>query len=284
MSEPFGPEQGEEEVDEQHQGDREGHGVEEAHEGSRGASHTAISMIDSRTRTTTSPSHTRSTGPLLSSPLDERGRSIARQECRAPHQERIKIVPAPGSRPAARARVRLHATDALVRHEPRMNPRRPDPEAFLERIRQEGGDHARGRLKVFFGASAGVGKTFAMLVEAHERRRAGTDVVVGVIETHGRTETASLLEGLEVLPLRPVEYKGTTLREFDLDAALARRPALILVDELAHTNAPGSRHAKRWLDIDELLQAGIEVYTTLNVQHVESVYDVVAQITGVSMR
>jgi len=165
-----------------------------------------------------------------------------------------------------------------------MNQRRPDPEAFLERIRQEGGDQQRGRLKVFFGASAGVGKTFAMLVEAHERRRSGADVIVGVVETHGRSETASLLEGLETLPQRAIEYKGTTLREFDLDAALARRPALILVDELAHTNAPGSRHAKRWLDIDELLQAGIEVYTTLNVQHVESVYDVVAQITGISMR
>jgi two-component system sensor histidine kinase KdpD len=165
-----------------------------------------------------------------------------------------------------------------------MNERRPDPEIFLERIRQDEARPARGRLKIFFGANAGVGKTYAMLVEAHERKRAGTAVVVGVAETHGRSETAALLEGLEALPPRAVEYKGSTLLEFDLDAALVRRPELILVDELAHTNAPGSRHAKRWLDIDELLKAGIDVYTTLNVQHVESVYDVVAQITGVSVR
>ena len=165
-----------------------------------------------------------------------------------------------------------------------MNERRPDPEVFLERIRQDEARAARGRLKIFFGANAGVGKTFAMLVEAHERKRAGTAVVVGVAETHGRSETAALLVGLEAVPLRTVDYKGTTLREFDLDAALARRPELILVDELAHSNAPGSRHAKRWLDIEELLQAGIDVYTTLNVQHVESIYDVVAQITGVTVR
>ncbi len=165
-----------------------------------------------------------------------------------------------------------------------MRDTRPDPEAILERIRQDEARAARGKLKVFFGASAGVGKTFAMLVEAHERRRAGTDVVVGVVETHGRSETAALLDGLEVLPRREIEYKGAILREFDLDAALARRPGLLLVDELAHTNAPGSRHAKRWLDIQELLKSGVDVSTTLNVQHVESVYDLVAQITGVSVR
>ena len=165
-----------------------------------------------------------------------------------------------------------------------MNERRPDPEALLQRIREEEARAARGKLKIFFGASAGVGKTYAMLIEAHERRRAGAEVVVGVVETHGRAETAALLGDLEVLPLRDVEYRGTRLREFDLDAALARHPGLILVDELAHTNAPGSRHAKRWLDVEELLKAGIDVYSTLNVQHVESVYDLVAQITGVSVR
>jgi two-component system sensor histidine kinase KdpD len=165
-----------------------------------------------------------------------------------------------------------------------MNDRRPDPEVLLERLRQEEEREARGKLKIFFGASAGVGKTYAMLVEAHERRRAGVDLVVGVVETHGRAETAAFLEGLEVLPLREVEYRGTRMREFDLDAALARKPGLLLVDELAHTNAPGSRHAKRWLDVAELLKAGIDVYTTLNVQHVESVFDLVAQITGVSVR
>jgi two-component system sensor histidine kinase KdpD len=161
---------------------------------------------------------------------------------------------------------------------------RPDPEALLERVRQENPSAARGKLKIFFGATAGVGKTFAMLVEAHERRRAGTEVVVGVVETHGRAETAALLDGLEALPPRETEYRGTRLREFDIDAALARKPGLLLVDELAHTNVPGSRHDKRWLDVLELLKAGIDVYTTLNVQHVESAYDLVAQITGVSVR
>ena len=138
----------------------------------------------------------------------------------------------------------------------------------------------RGRLKIFFGASPGVGKTYAMLEAARAKRRAGVDVVVGVVETHGRAETEALLEGLEVLPRKSVEYRGTTLEEFDLDAALARQPALLLVDELAHTNAPGSRHAKRWQDVEELLAAGIDVYTTLNVQHIESLNDIVAQITG----
>ncbi len=165
-----------------------------------------------------------------------------------------------------------------------MNDQRPDPDELLRRIREQEEREHRAKLKIFFGASAGVGKTYAMLVEAHERRRSGVDVVAGVVETHGRSETAALLEGLEPLPLRPVEYRGATLREFDLDAALVRRPGLLLLDELAHTNAPGSRHAKRWLDVEELLAEGIDVYTTLNVQHVESMYDVVAQITGVAVR
>jgi two-component system sensor histidine kinase KdpD len=165
-----------------------------------------------------------------------------------------------------------------------MPDRRPDPEALLARVREEEARAGRGRLKIFFGASPGVGKTYAMLEEARAKRRAGVDVAVGVVETHGRAETAVLLEGLEVLPRRQIEYKGVSLREFDLDGALARRPALILVDELAHTNAPGSRHARRFQDVAELLAAGINVCTTLNVQHLESLNDVVAQITGVQVR
>ena len=161
---------------------------------------------------------------------------------------------------------------------------RPDPDALLARVRSEDEHSRRARLKIFFGASAGVGKTFAMLVEAHERRRDGADVVVGLVETHGRSETAALLNGLEQLPRLGVEHRGSTLPEFDLDAALARRPSLVLVDELAHTNVPGSRHRKRWQDVLELLDAGIDVYTTLNVQHVESLIDVVAQVTGVTVR
>ena len=165
-----------------------------------------------------------------------------------------------------------------------MNDQRPDPDALLTRVQAEEAQQTRGKLKIFFGATAGVGKTYAMLEAAHERRTEGVDVVVGWVDTHGRAETAALLEGLDVLPRHPVEYRGTTLNEFDLDAALARHPTLILVDELAHTNAPGSRHAKRWQDVEELLAAGIHVYTTLNVQHVESLNDVVAQITGVIVR
>ncbi len=165
-----------------------------------------------------------------------------------------------------------------------MTERRPDPEALLARAREEERRAGRGKLKIFFGASPGVGKTYAMLEEAQRKRKEGLDVVVGVVETHGRAETTALLDGLETLPRRAIEYRGITLQEFDLHAALARRPALILVDELAHTNAPGSRHARRWQDVDELLQAGISVYTTLNVQHIESLNDVVAQITGVTVR
>src|SRR5882724_7162878 len=161
---------------------------------------------------------------------------------------------------------------------------RPDPEVLLARAKEEEARKSRGRLKLFFGAAAGVGKTYAMLEAARVLRADGVDVVVGCIETHGRAETEALLEGLEVLPPRIVAYRSTTLRDFDLDAALARRPTVILVDELAHTNAPGARHAKRWQDVLELLDTGIDVLTTVNVQHLESLNDVVAQITGVRVR
>jgi two-component system sensor histidine kinase KdpD len=162
--------------------------------------------------------------------------------------------------------------------------RRPDPDELLARVKDEETRQARGKLKIFFGAAAGVGKTYAMLEAAREQRAQGVDVVVGWVETHGRADTLALLGDLEILPRRPIPYRDTTLQEFDLDAALARRPALILVDELAHTNAPGSRHAKRWQDVLELLDVGINVYTAMNVQHVESLNDVVARITGVVMR
>jgi len=155
--------------------------------------------------------------------------------------------------------------------------RRPSPDALLDAAARA----TRSRLKVFVGAAPGVGKTYAMLQAAHERRREGVDVVVGVVETHARKETAALLEGLEVLPRKQIDYRGQQLTEMDLDAVLARRPRLVLVDELAHTNAPGARHPKRYLDVQELLDAGIDVYSTMNVQHLESLNDVVAQITGV---
>ncbi|WP_306590597.1 sensor histidine kinase KdpD [Geothrix sp. 21YS21S-4] len=165
-----------------------------------------------------------------------------------------------------------------------MAPSRPDPDALLRAVQEAETRASRAKLKVFFGAAPGVGKTFAMLSEARELRREGIDVVAGVVETHGRSETAALLEGLERLPPAERAYAGRFLPEFDLDAALARRPALILVDELAHSNVMGSRHAKRWQDVLELLDAGIDVHTTLNVQHLESLKDVVAQITGVVVR
>lgn len=165
-----------------------------------------------------------------------------------------------------------------------MPDQRPDPDALLARVAADAAQAHRGRLKIFFGMSAGVGKTYAMLQEARERRRAGVDVVAGYIETHKRPETDALKEGLEELPPRSIEYRGVRLREFDLDAALRRKPALILVDELAHTNADGARHAKRYQDVIELLDAGIDVYTTVNVQHLESLNDVVAQITGIPVR
>jgi two-component system sensor histidine kinase KdpD len=158
--------------------------------------------------------------------------------------------------------------------------RRPSPDALLESATRE----ERARLKVFVGAAPGVGKTYAMLQAAQQRRREGVDVVVGVVETHGRAETMALLDGLEIIPRRHVDYRGQVLDEMDLDAILARRPELVVVDELAHTNAPGSRHPKRVGDVEELLAAGIDVYTTVNIQHLESLNDVVAQITGVRVR
>ncbi|HEY0577437.1 MAG TPA: sensor histidine kinase, partial [Pseudonocardia sp.] len=142
----------------------------------------------------------------------------------------------------------------------------------------------RGILRIYLGSAPGVGKTFAMLGEARRRAERGTDLVVGIVETHDRPKTQALLEGLEELPRRRVTYRGTELSELDVDAVLARRPELVLVDELAHTNAPGSRNAKRWQDIDELLAAGIDVLSTVNVQHLESLNDVVETITGVRQR
>lgn len=167
-----------------------------------------------------------------------------------------------------------------------MNERddRPDPDALLAQVKAEEARASRARLKIFFGASPGVGKTFTMLEAARRAAAEGIDVVVGVVETHGRTETAALLAGLTVLPRRTIEHRGIQIEELDLDAAIARKPALILVDELAHTNAPGSRHVKRWQDVIDLLDAGIDVWSTLNVQHVESLGDVVQQITGVKVR
>ena len=157
---------------------------------------------------------------------------------------------------------------------------RPSPEALL----QEAARESRGRLKIFLGAAPGVGKTFEMLSTARLKRDQGVDIVVGVVETHGRKETAVLLEGLEVVPRKRIDYKGHLLDEMDIDAILKRRPAIVLVDELAHTNAPGSRHPKRYLDVEELLDAGIDVYATLNIQHLESLNDVVAKITGIRVR
>src|SRR5579859_1704089 len=166
-----------------------------------------------------------------------------------------------------------------------MTEKRPDPDELLARVRAEEQESARGKLTIFFGAAPGVGKTYAMLeaarVEVEDQKR---DLVVGVVETHGRYDTGSLLIGLELLPRRTVDHRGVHLEEFDLDAALDRKPQLLLLDELAHTNAPGSRHIKRWQDVEELLDAGIDVFTTLNVQHLESLNDVVAQVTGVVVR
>jgi two-component system sensor histidine kinase KdpD len=158
--------------------------------------------------------------------------------------------------------------------------RRPDPDALLALVGKEG----RGRLWVFLGAAPGVGKTYAMLARARALKRDGIDVVIGLVETHGRSETAALTEGLEILPRRVIEYRGQKIEEFDIDGALARKPKLIIVDELAHTNAPDSRHPKRWQDVEELLDAHIDVWTALNIQHIESLADVVSRITGVAVR
>jgi two-component system sensor histidine kinase KdpD len=158
---------------------------------------------------------------------------------------------------------------------------RPDPDALLAQVRAQERKAARGKLRIYFGASAGVGKTYAMLAAARKLQASCQAVLVGVVETHGRSETAAMLEGLDVLPLRTVDYRGKRIAEFDLDGALERRPPLILMDELAHSNAPGSRHPKRWQDVEELLDAGIDVLTTINVQHLESLNDVVGGITGI---
>ena len=166
----------------------------------------------------------------------------------------------------------------------RRTHRRPDPDALLAQRAGGGGAPGAGKLKIFLGYAAGVGKTYAMLEAAHQRQGEGVDVVIGYVETHGRAETEALLAGLEVIPRRQISYHGAVLTEMDVDAVLARRPQLVLVDELAHTNAPGSRHPKRYQDVEELLDAGIDVYTTLNIQHLESLNDVVAQITGVTVR
>src|SRR5262249_15486959 len=165
-----------------------------------------------------------------------------------------------------------------------MTEHRPDPEALLARAKEEEARKSQGRLKLFFGAAAGVGKTYAMLEAARVLEADGADVVIGYVETHGRAETEALLEGLEILPPRVLSYRGTALKEFDLDAALARRPTIIIVDELAHSNVEGSRHAKRWQDVAELLDAGINVYSAVNVQHLDSLNDLVAKITGVVVR
>jgi two-component system, OmpR family, sensor histidine kinase KdpD len=157
---------------------------------------------------------------------------------------------------------------------------RPPPERFLSLIRQQ----QRGRLKVYLGFAAGVGKTCEMLQEGHRLKRQGVDVATGVVETHGRAETAAMVGDLEQVPRRRIEYRGVVLEEMDLDALLARRPTVALVDELAHTNAPGSRNAKRYRDVEELLRAGIHVITTLNIQHLESLYDLVERATGVKVK
>jgi two-component system sensor histidine kinase KdpD len=158
---------------------------------------------------------------------------------------------------------------------------RPNPDELLDKLQREEEKRHRGRLKIFFGASAGVGKTYAMLLAARRRREQGDDVVIGIVETHGRADTAALTEDLERLPLAQIAYRGHALQDFDLDSALLRRPQLILVDELAHSNVPGARHLKRWQDVHELLDAGIDVYTTVNVQHLESLNDIVGQITQI---
>ncbi|MGZ3414105.1 MAG: universal stress protein [Isosphaeraceae bacterium] len=159
-------------------------------------------------------------------------------------------------------------------------PSRPTPEQFLNLIRRQ----ARGRLKVYLGSAAGVGKTYSMLREGQRLKKQGVDVVIGIVETHGRAETLEQITELEVVPPRIVEYRGVKLREMDLDAILARRPTVCLVDELAHTNVPGSKHSKRYQDVEELLFAGIHVITTVNIQHLESLYDEIERTTGVKVK
>src|SRR5215472_8549823 len=166
--------------------------------------------------------------------------------------------------------------------EQRSDERRPSPEALLEAARRE--ERRVGKLRIFVGAAPGVGKTYEMLQQAQARKKDGYDIVVGIVETHGRKETEALLTGLEIVPRRQVHYKGQALTEMDVDAIITRHPQIVLVDELAHTNVEGSRHPKRYLDIEELMSHGIDVYTTVNIQHIESLNDVVAQITHVRVR
>ena len=161
---------------------------------------------------------------------------------------------------------------------------RPDPDTILAQVQKDEQLRGRGRLLIFLGYAAGVGKTYAMLQAAQQRRAEGVDVVVGYVETHGRAETDALLAGLEIMPRREIPYRGAMLSELDLDASLARRPQLVLIDEFAHTNAPGARHPKRYQDAEEMLASGIDVYTTLNIQHLESLNDAVAQVTGIIVR
>ncbi|MDR3691987.1 MAG: sensor histidine kinase KdpD [Fimbriimonas sp.] len=158
---------------------------------------------------------------------------------------------------------------------------RPDPDALLAQLKEEERSNGRGRIKIYLGMAAGVGKTYAMLSDGQEAKRRGEDVVIGYVEPHGRPETEALTVGLEQVPLATHDYRGVSIKEFDLDAAVRRKPQLVLVDELAHSNAPGARHKKRWQDVQELLQEGIDVFTTVNIQHIESLNDVVAQITGI---
>jgi two-component system sensor histidine kinase KdpD len=164
---------------------------------------------------------------------------------------------------------------------PTSSEQRPDPDLLLAKVKRQEADASRGKLRIYFGSSAGVGKTYAMLVAARKLKAEGRDVVIGIVETHGRSETAALLTDLDILPPKPMSYRGKDLSEFDLDGALLRRPSLILVDELAHSNVQGARHPKRWQDVEELLAAGIDVFSTLNVQHLESLNDVVGGITNV---
>src|SRR6266568_2555191 len=182
------------------------------------------------------------------------------------------IVARPGRSQRPRNRIRMAEQRRDLEN-------RPSPDALLEAARRE--ESRAGRLKIFVGAAPGVGKTYEMLQTARARTKDGYDVVVGIVETHGRRETEALLDGLEIVPRRRVKYKDQSLDEMDIDAIIARRPQIVLVDELAHTNAPGSRHPKRYLDVEELLGRGIDVYTTVNIQHFESLNDVVAQITHV---
>lgn len=178
----------------------------------------------------------------------------------------------------------MHSSDVKLPRLITMSDGRPNPDDLLARVAADEAAAARGKLKIFFGAAPGVGKTYAMLEAGRKLAKQGVDVVVGYVEPHVRPDTQALVLGLDVLPRRSLEYRGRTITEFDLDAALARHPQLILVDELAHTNAPGATHAKRWQDVEQLLAAGIDVYTTLNVQHVESLNDIVTGITTVPIR